>query len=235
MQDDFAGVCSPNGKEYPLIHQAGLSINNKNLTAFPEIDPSKGLCIPFLGLTDCKGAFNFGTPKLNSSIESTTATTGTITTTIPATTTTTPIPSTRITNKLIDQLSTTPLVKTSSVMPSIGAHSSLVSIAMLPINTKLPAVPTGDSSTSTLSFNYSSPESILTTLRSSVDETTVAPITPGARMAADEHLVRTRRSSISLDEYDGTQPSYSYLRPPGIDSAESTLNFLPCKIFLLHF
>jgi len=60
------------------MHQAGLSMfNGSTKIPFPEIDSNGGLCIPFLGLTnECKGVFNFGTPKLNiSSTDLTSSTT----------------------------------------------------------------------------------------------------------------------------------------------------------------
>ena len=120
----------------------------------------------------------------------------------------------------------------SSTLSSTGAHSSLSSIAV--IDAKLPAVTADDSSTSTLSFRHSSPESTLTA--SSAYETTVVPVTVAAQMTADEHLVvRTRRSSVSSSDFDGTQPSYSHLTPSGIDSIVSTLNLSPCKFFFAHF
>jgi hypothetical protein len=51
--------------------------NSSTKIPFPEIDSNSGLCIPFLGLTnECKGIFNFGTPKLN--ISSTDLTSSTI-------------------------------------------------------------------------------------------------------------------------------------------------------------
>lgn len=51
--------------------------NSSTKIPFPEIDSNSGLCIPFLGLTtECKGVFNFGTPKLN--ISSTDLTSSTI-------------------------------------------------------------------------------------------------------------------------------------------------------------
>lgn len=90
-QDDFAGICNPKGKFYPLIEQAGRSIRNGNLTVlFPNIDANNGFCIPFLGLTnECKGAFNFGTPKISTkSLEFTSSSTSS---TVPVTRTTFPV------------------------------------------------------------------------------------------------------------------------------------------------
>lgn len=93
-------------------------------------------------------------------------------------------------------------ITSSSAILSTPTIRSSVSV----IDTKLPVV---DSSATTQSTKYT-PESSVTTLRSLVDS-----VTPAVRMAISDHLVRTRRSSVSVDEL-GTQTSDSILNPPEI-------------------
>ncbi|XP_059350161.1 serine-rich adhesin for platelets-like isoform X2 [Daphnia carinata] len=161
-QDDFAGICNPKGKIYPMIEQAGRSIRNGNLTKpFPKIDVNNGFCIPFLGLTsECNGAFNLGTPEISTtSLELT------------STSTSSTVPVTR---------TTFPVVNNTPTRESYAAETGVT-------------VPS-----------------------SSTSGATIAMASSWAQVADAEHLVRTRRSSVSSSDL-GTEPSFSYLRPPGFD------------------
>lgn len=92
-------------------------------------------------------------------------------------------------------------ITSSSAIPLPRTTQSSVSV----IDTELPAF---KSSATTQSTKYT-PESIVTAFRSLVDS-----VTPEVRIANSDHLVRTRRSSVS--EELGTQPSDSFLNPPEI-------------------
>lgn len=158
-----------------------------------------GLCLPFLGLTtECKGAFNFGTPKPNTVATESWTTSNLFT-------------STKQSTQTISQRAS------SSAVPLTASTVRSTSSSVAVTETKLP--PT---SATTQSIEYVLPESIVTTFRPSFDVATIDPITPEARIANDEHLVRTRRSSVSADEL-GTQPSNSFLDPPAIDLTQQNV------------
>ncbi|KAI9560170.1 hypothetical protein GHT06_014181 [Daphnia sinensis] len=168
--DDFAGICNPKVKIYPIIEQAGRSIRNVNVTVpFPNIDVNNGFCIPFLGLTnECKGAFNLGTPNISTkSLEFTTPST------VPVTRTTFPVAN-----------NTTPTRESSQYVAETGV-----------------TMPSSSTSGATIDLAPS-----------------------WAQVADAENLVRTRRSSVSSSDM-GTEPSYSYLRPPGFDLVDIAPSF----------
>lgn len=50
-----------------------------------------------------------------------------------------------------------------------------------------------------------------------------------ALMSDDDNLIRTRRSSLSSGELLGTEPSYSYLKPPGFDLFDITPRIFSCE------
>lgn len=143
---------------------------------FPNIDANNGFCIPFLGLTnECKGAFNFGTPKISTkSLEFTSSSTSS---TVPVTRTTFPV-----------------------------------------VNN---STPTRESSQYTAETTMPS---------SSISGATIALAASWAQVADAENLVRTRRSSVSSSDL-GTEPSYSFLRPPGSDLVDPS--FSSCEYMLL--